>query len=225
MHFILQKYYHSQPNPVRQLRHRHIQRMCNGITVLSDSAQPVSALPPWGLRYTASQLKRTPANANSAGPTKGGCSMQFKNQEIATKSVADCKNGERTYARWGYETKALLSTRAPLATPHRSITLQQPCRWQTQGLRKTANIYQSNIALPTLHTAKVAARQTTVQCQTLLRHALCPAQRRHMLPKPHHGVVRQRSQSNGNRRVSGFGGGEFGHRLSVKNSPLSGYAL
>jgi hypothetical protein len=126
-------------------------------------------------------------------------------------------------------TQALLSTRTPLVTARRRFKLQQPCRRQTQSLRQAANINQRNIALPTLHAAKVAAGQTTVQSQALLRHALCPAQRRHMLPKTHHGVVRQRRECGLYRGMGGFGSGDsdgvFWHRLSVKNSPLSGYAL
>ncbi len=166
------------------------------------------------VRYTLPQLKQTPANG---GLTKGDFHMQGKEQEIAIESVASCAGSKRD--------ASLFTTRTPLANPRRRIKLQQPRRWQTQSLRQAANIDQGNIALPTLHTAKVAAGQTTVQSQALLRHTLCSAQGRHMLPKTHHGVVRQRRERDLNRRMDGFGSGEFGHRLSVKTSPLSGYAL
>ena len=162
-------------------------------------------------------IKTAPANG---GAIKGGMHMQFKEHEGA-KSVAS--HAATTSAT------VLFSARAPLANTLPRIKLQQPCRGQTQGLRQAANIDQRNIALPTLHTPKVTAGQATVQSQTLLRHTLCPAQRRHMLPKTHHGVVGQRRERDLNRRMGGFGRGEFdgvfGHRLSEKISSLSGYAL
>jgi hypothetical protein len=169
-------------------------------------------------RYTFPRLKPTPANG---GSTKGGMHMQFNNEVVAIKLIACCASSTSA--------TDLFSTGSPLATARPRIKLQQLCRWQAQGLRQTADIDQGNIALPTLHTTQIAAGQTTVQSQALLRHALCPAQRRHMLPKTHHGVVGQRRERDLNRRMGGFGSGEFdglfGHRLSVKTSPLSGYAL
>jgi hypothetical protein len=133
------------------------------------------------------------------------------------KSVASYRDSKRA--------TALFSARSPLPNTRRRIKLQQACRGQTQSLRQAANIDQRNIALPALHPAKIAAGQATVQSQALLRHTLCPAQRRHMLPKTHHGVVRQRRERDLDGRMGGLGDSKFVHRLSVKNCPLSGYAL